>query len=58
MFASKTGWGSADLEGKLVLDAGCGMGRFAEVAASHGARVVGVDLSPGGGRRTRERRQE
>jgi len=28
-----------------VLDAGCGMGRFAEVAASYGATVVGVDLS-------------
>lgn len=30
---------------KLVLDAGCGMGRFAEVASRYGARVVGVDLS-------------
>jgi SAM-dependent methyltransferase len=28
-----------------VLDVGCGMGRFAEVATRWGARVVGVDLS-------------
>lgn len=33
------------LKGKLVLDAGCGMGRFAEVAAKYGATVVGVDMS-------------
>ena len=41
----KTGWGPADLEGKLVLDAGVGAGRFAEVASRWGAQVVGVDLS-------------
>ena len=34
-----------ELKGKLVLDVGCGMGRFAEVATSWGARVVGIDLS-------------
>jgi SAM-dependent methyltransferase len=33
------------LEGKLVLDAGCGLGRFTEVCLNHGARVVAVDLS-------------
>lgn len=33
------------LKGKLVLDAGCGMGRFAEIALKQGATVVGVDLS-------------
>lgn len=33
------------MKDRLVLDAGCGMGRFAEVAAKHGATVVGVDLS-------------
>jgi SAM-dependent methyltransferase len=44
-FALKTGFTPADLEGKTVLDVGCGMGRFAEVAASHGANAVGVDLS-------------
>lgn len=44
-FAEKTGWTPADLRGKLVLDAGCGMGRFADVASRWGATVVGVDLS-------------
>ena len=44
-FAEKTGFTPKDLEGKTVLDVGCGMGRFAEVAASHGARILGVDLS-------------
>ncbi|MBS0548338.1 MAG: class I SAM-dependent methyltransferase [Proteobacteria bacterium] len=44
-FAEKTGLGPEDLAGKTVLDVGCGMGRFAEVALSMGARVVGVDLS-------------
>lgn len=44
-FTEKTGLGAADLEGLTVLDVGCGMGRFAEVASSYGARVVGVDLS-------------
>lgn len=34
-----------DLKGKVVLDAGCGMGRFAEVVARYGGTVVGVDLS-------------
>jgi 2-polyprenyl-3-methyl-5-hydroxy-6-metoxy-1,4-benzoquinol methylase len=32
-------------EGKLLLDAGCGAGRFAEVALSLGAEVVAIDLS-------------
>jgi SAM-dependent methyltransferase len=34
-----------DLEGKLVLDAGCGLGRFTEVCLNHGASVVACDLS-------------
>ena len=38
--------GEADLRGGVVLDAGCGGGRFTDVAASLGARmVVGADLS-------------
>ncbi len=44
-FRIKTGFTPQDLEGKLVLDVGCGLGRFAEVASRWGARVVGVDLS-------------
>lgn len=33
------------LEGKLVLDAGCGMGRFAEVVHRYGGQYVGLDYS-------------
>jgi SAM-dependent methyltransferase len=36
---------AGDLQGKLVLDAGCGMGRYALVALSLGAEVVAADLS-------------
>lgn len=37
---------AADLRGRAVLDAGCGMGKFSLAAAASGARIViGVDLS-------------
>lgn len=36
---------AADFKGKRVLDAGCGMGRYALVALSLGAEVVALDLS-------------
>lgn len=44
-FIQKTGWSLDDLQGARVLDAGCGMGRFAEVCADAGAEVHAVDLS-------------
>jgi SAM-dependent methyltransferase len=44
-FRRRTGFTPEDLAGKLVLDVGCGMGRFAEVATRWGAYVVGIDLS-------------
>ncbi|PYV75333.1 MAG: hypothetical protein DMG96_17550 [Acidobacteria bacterium] len=44
-FGRKTGFTPEQLRGKLVLDVGCGMGRFADVATRLGARVVGIDLS-------------
>ena len=34
-----------DLKGKLVLEAGCGAGRFTEVLLQKGARLVSADLS-------------
>lgn len=35
------------LKGKIVLDAGCGHGRFAQIFAKMGARSVGLDLGEG-----------
>lgn len=50
-----TGWGTPVYEhvlerapigpGTRVLDCGCGAGRFADLAAQRGARVVGIDAS-------------
>jgi SAM-dependent methyltransferase len=42
---AKTSLREEDLRGKLVLDVGCGMGRFADVATRWGAKVIGIDLS-------------
>jgi uncharacterized protein YbaR (Trm112 family) len=44
-FTLKTGLGSEDVRGRLVLDAGIGAGRYAEVIARWGGEVVGVDLT-------------
>jgi len=44
-FRQKTGLGPEDVKGKLVLDVGCGMGRFLDVVSRWGGRVMGVDLS-------------
>jgi SAM-dependent methyltransferase len=44
-FALKTGLEPGDVRGRLVLDAGVGAGRYAEVMARWGAEVVGVDLT-------------
>jgi SAM-dependent methyltransferase len=44
-FDEETGWTRDLIGGQLVLDAGCGAGRFAEVAAGYGAHVVAMDLS-------------
>lgn len=44
-FFSETGWDRDWLRGKLVLDGGCGAGRFVEIAAECGAHIVGLDIS-------------
>ena len=44
-FLADTRWPAGWLKDKRALDAGCGAGRFADVAASLGARVVAIDLS-------------
>src|SRR6266545_5872497 len=40
-----TGWTPEELAGELVLEAGCGAGRFTEVLLGAGARVVAVDAT-------------
>ncbi len=46
-FGSRTGFNPEDLAGKIVLDAGCGMGRYLRIAGeSAAAGIVGIDLSP------------
>ena len=44
-FLEKTGISPDQLSGRLVLDVGCGAGRFLETVGRFGAEVVGVDLS-------------
>ncbi|OJW27005.1 MAG: hypothetical protein BGO49_21845 [Planctomycetales bacterium 71-10] len=44
-FEAKTGVAPRDLAGKIVLDAGCGGGRYARILGDAGAKVLGVDLS-------------
>src|SRR5947209_6401838 len=44
-FRVKAGVDPRDLAGRLVLDAGCGGGRYARLLGRAGARVLGVDLS-------------
>ncbi len=44
-FANETGWQPEELKGSLILDAGCGAGRFSAIACDWGARVVAVDIS-------------
>ena len=44
-FRNRTGLTPADVAGSLVLDAGCGMGRYLRVVSDWGAVAVGMDLS-------------
>jgi SAM-dependent methyltransferase len=44
-FWQATGWQPEEMKGQWVLDAGCGAGRFAEVALMAGAKVVALDYS-------------
>lgn len=44
-FQARIDFPLAQLAGKMVLDAGCGTGRYSEVALKNGATVIGVDLS-------------
>ena len=44
-FWKATGWRPENIVGKWILDAGCGAGRFAEVALQAGAKVIALDYS-------------
>jgi SAM-dependent methyltransferase len=44
-FRNRTGLTPGDVAGTLVLDAGCGMGRYLRVVSEWGAVAVGMDLS-------------
>ena len=45
IFKSRISFPAASLKGRLVLDAGCGMARYAEAASNTGAEIIGVDGS-------------
>lgn len=44
-FEKRVDFPLSQLRDKVTLDVGCGMGRYAEIAAEEGAQVVGMDLS-------------
>lgn len=44
-FYRETGWTAEWMRGKWILDAGCGAGRFLDVASKNECEVVGVDIS-------------
>lgn len=44
-FTTETAWSEDSLRGKWILDAGCGAGRFLEVASRAACNVVGLDIS-------------
>ncbi len=45
VFLSDSQLSGEAIQNKLVLDAGCGMGRYTAVAAGMGAEIIGLDLS-------------
>ena len=44
-FQTRTGFAPEEINGKLLLDAGCGVGRYMKIALDQGAEVVAVDMS-------------
>jgi SAM-dependent methyltransferase len=44
-FKERTGINLNEIKDKLVLDVGCGAGRFTEIASKYGGDVIGIDLS-------------
>lgn len=44
-FKKATGWETSSLKNCIVLDVGCGVGRFSEIALNMGALVIAIDIS-------------
>lgn len=44
-FEIETGWTAKEIMNEFVLDAGCGAGRFSEIALEFGAKLFSVDYS-------------
>lgn len=44
-FWTETGWTPQMMKGKWVIDAGCGAGRFLDIASQAEADIVGIDIS-------------
>jgi 2-polyprenyl-3-methyl-5-hydroxy-6-metoxy-1,4-benzoquinol methylase len=44
-FWNSTGWSPNELNNSLVLDVGCGSGRFSEISLAAGAHLVAIDYS-------------
>lgn len=44
-YLKETGWHDSGLEGDLILEAGCGAGRFTRLLAATGARLLSFDYS-------------
>ena len=42
---SESGWAKTFLKDKYILDAGCGAGRFSEIALKYHGRVISIDAS-------------
>jgi len=45
IFLSDSQLSEAELRGKVILDAGCGMGRYTRIAGYMGREIIGIDLS-------------
>ncbi len=44
-FWKSTGWKNESLKENIILDAGCGSGRFSEIALKAGAKIIAIDYS-------------
>lgn len=44
-FTEETQWNQENLSGKIVIDAGCGAGRFSEIVEKFGGDLIAIDFS-------------